>query len=102
MASLLCAHGWHVLARNWSGANGELDLVVRDGGRLRFVEVKLRQPDDPVGLECIDGRKLSRCRNAAEAFLLGYDDLVEEACLMVAMVTPRGGQLEIELFDDPA
>ncbi len=101
MALLLCEHGWDVLARNWTTKGGELDLVVRDGGRLRFVEVKPRQPDDPVGLECVDARKLGRVRHAAEAFLLGYDDLVDEMCLMVAMVTPRDGKLDIELFDDP-
>ena len=102
MASLLLDRGWEVLDRNWRGDGGELDLVVRDGGRLRIVEVKLRQPEDPVGLECVDHNKLARVRRAAEAWLLGYTDLVDEVCLLVAMVEPRGGGFHIELYDDPA
>ena len=90
-----------MLARNWRGAAGELDLVVRDGGRLRFVEVKLRQPDDPVGLECVSARKLQKVRRAAEAFLQDYTDLVDEACLMVALVHGRPGDFRVHLFDDP-
>lgn len=101
MASLLCGQGWSVLERNWTARTGELDLVVRDGGRLRFVEVKLRQADDPVGLECVDGRKLSKVRATAELYLADYTDLVDEACLLVALVTPRDGHLDVELFDDP-
>lgn len=80
---------------------GELDLVVRDGGRVRVVEVKLRQADDPVGLECIDGRKLAKVNRAAEAWLADYEDVVDEVCLLVALVTPRGESFHIELFDDP-
>lgn len=56
VARLLESQGWLVLARNWRGGNGELDLVVRDGSRLRIVEVKLRQVHDSVGLDAVDGR----------------------------------------------
>jgi putative endonuclease len=101
VALLLAEQGWQVLARNWRGAGGELDLVVQQRGRVRFVEVKLRQADDPVGLECVDGRKLARVRRAAEAWLQDYTDLVTEACLMVALVHGEPGDLRVHLFDDP-
>ncbi len=97
VASLLEDQGWQVLARNWRGGGGELDLVVGRRGALRFVEVKARAPDDPVGgLEAVDTGKQRRLRLAARAFLAGYDDLVDEACFLVALV--EGGQ--IELVDD--
>lgn len=101
VASLLLDQGWSILARNWSGAGGELDLVARDEGRVRIVEVKLRQADDPVGIECVDGKKLQKVRRAAEAWLMDYEDVVDEVCLMVALVTPRGGDYRIDLYDDP-
>ncbi len=101
MASLLFERGWKILDRNWSGAGGELDIVVRDGGRLRIVEVKLRQEGDLAGIECVDWNKLRRVRRAAEAWLLGYEDLFDEVCLLVAMVEPTDEGFRIELFDDP-
>ena len=75
-----------MLVRNWIGKGGELDLVVARRGALRFVEVKARAPDDPVGLEAI-GEHKRRClvRTAAE-FLNQYDDLFDEACFLVALV----------------
>jgi putative endonuclease len=36
------AKGYHILARNWRTARGELDLVARDGDTIVFVEVKTR------------------------------------------------------------
>ncbi len=88
VALLLAEQGWQVLARNWRGAGGELDLVVQQRGRVRFVE-------------CVDGRKLARVRRAAEAWLQDYTDLVTEACLMVALVHGEPGDLRVHLFDDP-
>lgn len=96
MADRLVARGWQVEDRNWRGGRGELDLVVHHQGRIRFVEVKARAPDDPVGLEAIDRGKRRRLVSAARAWLLDWDDLVDEACFMVALVTlpPDGQPLE--------
>jgi putative endonuclease len=35
--------GMHVLDRNWRCAEGEIDIVARDGAALVFVEVKTRR-----------------------------------------------------------
>lgn len=110
VADRLVAAGWQVLARNWRGAGGELDLVVARMGRLRFVEVKARAPDDPVGLEAIDQGKRRRLAQAAKAFLAEWDDLVDEACFTVALVhlpagtsdgsPPDPAGLTVEWIDD--
>ena len=62
--------GWRILGENvWAGGN-ELDLIVRRGSTLRFVEVKAKTSarfGDP--LEMITAEKRQRLRRAAEAWL---------------------------------
>jgi putative endonuclease len=40
----LIAKGLRFVAANWSGKTGEIDLIMRDGSTLVFVEVRLRAP----------------------------------------------------------
>ncbi|HEV8249166.1 MAG TPA: YraN family protein, partial [Gaiellaceae bacterium] len=59
--------GWRVLGTNvWAGGN-ELDLIVRRGRVLRFVEVKEKRELDP--LEAVTPEKQRRVRRAAAAWL---------------------------------
>jgi putative endonuclease len=62
--------GWQILGENvWAGGN-ELDLIVRRGRELRFVEVKEKKSSrfgDP--LEMITTEKRRRLRRAAESWL---------------------------------
>ena len=68
--------GFRVLAVNaWAGGN-ELDLVVRRGRRLAFVEVKEKAGAD-LGdpLEMVGPEKQRRLRRAAAAWLAANPDL---------------------------
>ena len=62
--------GWRILGENvWAGGN-ELDLIVRRGRDLRFVEVKEKHGTrfgDP--LEMLTAEKQRRLRRAASAWL---------------------------------
>lgn len=100
VAAHLEGAGWQVLARNWRGEGGELDLVVERDGAIRFVEVKQREPEDPVGLEAVDRGKQRRLVRAAEAWLATSSPAFHEAAFMVVLVvaTPEGFQLD--LVDD--
>jgi putative endonuclease len=86
--------GWRVLGTNvWAGRN-EIDLIVRRGRHLRFVEVKEKRGPlygDP--LDAVDEEKQRRVRRAAEAWLAGRPEL---AALRVAfdVVAVREGKLE--------
>ena len=62
--------GWKILGENvWAGGN-ELDLIVRRGRTLRFVEVKeKRSPRFGDPLEMVTAEKQRRIRRAAEAWL---------------------------------
>lgn len=67
----LVAHGMTEVARNVRAAGGEIDLVMRDGRYLVFVEVKLRT-DAHMGLgrEAVDARKRARISRAALSYLV--------------------------------
>src|SRR5438128_2157172 len=70
-------HGAIVLARNWRGGGGELDLVVQDGTELAFVEVKARaQSKFGTPAEGVTRAKVRRLTRAALAYL-GAHDLVD-------------------------
>jgi putative endonuclease len=67
--------GYRILDTNaWSGGN-ELDIVVRRGRRLAFVEVKAKgggRLGDP--LEMVTAEKQRRLRRAAEAWLAAHPE----------------------------
>lgn len=96
MAKALSADGWSVLSRNWRGGGGELDLVVSRGSSLRFVEVKTRGPDDPVGLESVGPIKQGNLVRAARAWLHDHPSDYDEIAFMVALVEPN----DITWIDD--
>jgi len=100
VAAFLIAEGWTICARNWIARGGELDLVAVREGQLRFVEVKQRQPNDPVGLEAIGADKQRRLSRAARQYLSQVDPAFQEAAFMVAWVETDGDQWRLEVIDD--
>jgi putative endonuclease len=86
------AHGYEVVAANVRVARVELDLVVRRGNELLFVEVKVKRGDeygDP--LEMVDERKLRRLRRAAETWLAAHPaDRALDVAIEVIALRPNG------------
>jgi putative endonuclease len=86
--------GWQILGENvWVGGN-ELDLIVRRGRALRFVEVKEkrgRRFGDP--LEMVTAEKRRRLRRAAESWL---DSRPELARLSIGfdVIAVRDGRIQ--------
>ena len=62
--------GFGIAARRWRGAGGEIDLVVRDGDGLIFVEVK-QSRDFAAAASHLSARQILRLQQAAEEFLGG-------------------------------
>ena len=62
--------GCRILARRWRCPLGELDLVVREGEEIVFVEVKARSGSSfgPAEL-AVDGRKRKRIVRAALSYV---------------------------------
>ncbi|MDB6453854.1 YraN family protein [Falsirhodobacter sp. 20TX0035] len=54
-----------VAARRWKGPGGEIDLILRDGARVIFVEVKAGRN----AALALQPRQIARIRNSALAWL---------------------------------
>jgi putative endonuclease len=72
-ADYLAGRGMQVVDRNWRCAQGEIDLVARDGAELVFVEVKTRSGTGfGHPLEAITVDKLARLRRLAAAWCAAH------------------------------
>lgn len=60
VAAYLQTRRCHVVVRNFRCRRGEIDLIVRDGTELVFVEVKARRDGTRSSLQAIDARKRRR------------------------------------------
>jgi len=113
--------GWTVLDRNWRAGHGEIDLVIRKGDVVAFVEVKtLAQVDSGDPLEGITRRKRMEVEKAARRWILAQGGEREEGGMRggesggvlgthlgaryrfdaVAVILHRGGPVEISHLPD--
>ena len=71
-AQYLHQQGLKPVAQNYRGRFGEIDLIMRDGATLVFVEVRLRRNADFGGAAAsIDARKQQRIVRTAQQYLSG-------------------------------
>ncbi len=91
--------GYRILGVNVWIAGNELDLIVRRGSRLVFVEVKERASDSFGGpVAAVDRQKLRRVRRAATAWLHAHPVVsAPDVSLEVAAIT--AGRLERRRVD---
>ncbi|MBK9161457.1 MAG: YraN family protein [Nitrosomonadales bacterium] len=75
-AGHLQQQGLEPVARNYRGRFGEIDLIMRDGATLVFVEVRLRSnPGFGGAASSIDARKQQRIIRTAQQYLAGLAHL---------------------------
>ena len=80
-AAFLQQHGLTAIAANARYRGGELDLVMRDGATLVFVEVRHRRSDGHGGgAASVDAGKRRRLVRAAQHFLLDHPQFAERPC----------------------
>lgn len=69
-ARYLLRHGLSLVEKNYRCRYGEIDLIMRDGASLVFVEVRLRSRGDYGGAAAsIDGAKRGKLVRTAEHYL---------------------------------
>lgn len=89
--------GLTVAARRWRGPGGEIDLILRDGARLVFVEVKSAETH-AMAAERVTARQAGRIAASASVFLAGEPTGQEtEMTFEVALVD---GQGRIEIVEN--
>ena len=72
-AQILQKRGMEILLRNYYTPYGEIDLIVRDGGYIAFVEVKTRRAGSLVRpAEAVDRRKQKRIIQSAVYYLMEH------------------------------
>lgn len=79
--------GWRVVARRVKTPRGEIDLVVRRGRTVAFVEVKWRKSSHGLGL-AIDAHRLRRVAAAAEALAPRYSRSDDDVRIDVILMAP--------------
>ena len=85
----LLRRGWRVLARNWHGGGGELDVVAERRGVLAVCEVKAR--GDALALEDpVRAAQRDRLRRAAIAFLARHPALAGHEVRFDVLAVRRG------------
>lgn len=98
----LVGEGYTVVERNYRTRYGELDLVVRDGDTLVFVEVKLRRGREfghPT--EAVTPRKQAAVRSMAEQYLAERDPEFDELRFDVVGILASGhGPPEIQHLEN--
>lgn len=89
--------GMVLLDRNWRCAVGEVDLVLRDGGTLVFVEVKTRSSTAyGTPLEGVTPVKAARLRRLAASWIAAHGLRVPDVRLDLVGVLHADGAVEVE------
>lgn len=97
----LSAHGLSLVQRNYHCARGELDLIMRDGVELVFVEVRFRKHDHfGSGAESVDRRKQTKLIAAALHYLQHTQQHKQPCRFDVVAITPRGPSHTIDWIRD--
>ena len=85
---MLLLKGFRIAARRWRSPVGEIDLVMRRGRLLVFVEVKARGKFDDAA-EAVTDRQRRRIAAAAEAWLASHaGDLGRDVRFDAVLVAP--------------
>lgn len=94
-AQYLQQQGLQLITQNYRGRFGEIDLIMKDGIALVFIEVRLRRNADFGGAAAsIDARKQQRIIRTAQQYLATLSHLPACRFDVVLMDNTQGGELQ--------
>lgn len=95
--AFLQGHGMKLVQRNFLCKMGEIDLIMRNGNTLIFVEVRYRSHTDyGGGLESITPHKQKRIIRTAQYFLLQNPEWRHAPCRIDVIALSRKGENPIQ------
>ncbi len=97
-------HGLRHVASNYRSRHGEIDLIMRDGDTLVFVEVRYRRSRRYGGAAAsVDNRKIHRLVRTGQAYLQQHD-LLHAPCRFDVVAFEGDEQIEWiqNAFEAPA
>ena len=91
--ALLLERDLHLLARNVRYPFGEIDLVMREGAELVFVEVRYRSNARFGGAAVsVDASKRRKLARAAQAWISGHRQFAKASCRFDVVAAAPGPQ----------
>lgn len=100
-ARWLVRRGWQVEAHRWKLGRHDLDLVVRRGALVAFVEVKVRRSDRcGAGEEAVGARKRRVIEQAAWSWILRHGRPGDQYSFDVVTIRGPAGARRIEHLPD--
>ena len=95
----LSRHGLKPLCRNFQCRSGEIDVIMRDGNCLVFIEVKFRQRADyGSAAEAVNWRKQQKLKRAALFWLQKNGFSAEHTEFRFDVVSIQGAAHQIKWF----
>lgn len=82
--------GYEILARNWTKKGGEIDIIAKKDGVIRFVEVKSGEGFDPI--HAFTKQKIGRVARTAERWIQN-SDIKLPYCIDALVI--RDGEVEL-------
>ncbi|WP_099828072.1 YraN family protein [Oceaniglobus indicus] len=86
--------GYEIVERRWRGTGGEIDVIVREGATLVFVEVKKSRSHSQAAAR-ITPRQIERICSAAAEYVAGEPDGQNTDMRFDAALMDRSGMIEI-------
>jgi putative endonuclease len=93
--------GYRLVERNWRATSGEIDLVMREGDEVVFVEVKTRFGEGAGRAEdAVSRSKVRKLLNTCEWYVMQHPDLADLfwRCDLVAITFSRNEKPELAHF----
>ena len=94
--------GLKIIEKNWRCRWGEVDLIVQEGLKIVFVEVKARSSQNfGTGLDAVTERKQQKMAKTALSYLQKYPKNYTDICLAVLSIDGSESSKVIEFIEFP-
>jgi putative endonuclease len=93
--------GLRLVAKNWRAKTGEIDLIMKDGEVLVFVEVRLRRKTQyGAGYEKVGRDKMRKLINTAQSYQVREDYWGDVRFDVVSIEMDEDGNMKLEHIKD--